>query len=68
MFKKLSYNKLKDDLNIDEPLINKKKYIKAKYKNKYYNCKILENYGDKSKVLYISSKYISIIDNKDIIY
>lgn len=50
-------------------MLSNKKII-AKYKNKYYNCKILNNDKNKkeSKVLIHSKNIITYIKNKDIIH
>ena len=58
------YKKLKEEnkTNCDLP------QTKAKYKNKYYPCKILERYEHTSKVLFITSKYVTTVNNSDITY
>ena len=43
-------------------------FIKAKWKNKYYNCKIIEKGYTKSKVIFIKSGWTCYIDNKNILY
>ena len=62
LLKKNSYQKMKEEKK------NNRHKIMAKYKNKYYNCKILDKLENKSKVLFIASKYITFVDNKDILF
>ena len=64
LLRKNSYQKIEDDKYKDK---NKNK-IMAKYKNKYYSCKILEKNENTSKVLFIASKYKTIVNNKDILF
>lgn len=58
-----SYKKLKEEKNINNLI-----QIKAKYKNKYYPCKILEKNEFTSKVMFIPSKYVTNVKNSDITY
>ena len=58
------YKKLKEENNTKCDLIQ----TKAKYKNKYYPCKILEKHEHTSKVLFITSKYVTTVNNSDIVY
>ena len=59
------YKKLKEEKNKTNRDLSQ---TKAKYKNKYYPCKILEKYEHTSKVLFITSKYVTIVNNSDITY
>ena len=75
LFKKNSYKKMvddDDDTNTTKISAEDKKQIQhkimAKYKNKYYNCKILDKLENKSKVLFVATKYITFVDNKDILF
>ena len=72
LFKKNSYKKMVDDDNTNKISAGDKKQIQhkimAKYKNKYYNCKILHKLENKSKVLFVATKYITFVDNKDILF
>ena len=69
----LSYKKLNEDDETKQSLVKKDSnklihQIKAKYKNKYYLCKILQKNKETSKVLFLASKYITNVKNTDIIY
>ena len=65
----LSYKKIKENKSLTKhDSMKSMNQIKAKYKNKYYLCKILEKRATTSKVLFIASKYITTVNNKDIQY
>ncbi len=42
--------------------------IKAKYKDRFYPCKILEENYKQSKVMFLNSNYICYVDNENITY
>lgn len=43
-------------------------FLKAKYKKKYYNCRIIERGNVRSKVIFINCGWICSINNKDILF
>ena len=65
----ISYRKIKESKPLAKhDSMKNTNQIKAKYKHKYYPCKILEKGVNTSKVLFIASKYITTVSNKDIRY
>tara|TARA_Y100000389_G_C17085700_1_gene328769 strand:+ start:367 stop:561 length:195 start_codon:yes stop_codon:yes gene_type:complete len=58
----------KGSIQENKSLLQEVNVIKAKYKDKYYPCEILEEHNKQSKVLFIDSKYLCYVDNTDITY
>jgi len=43
-------------------------FIKAKYKGKYYNCRILQKGIEKSKIIFLNCNWKTTVNNKDILF